>query len=1794
MLTIPGYRTLENIYEDSCSLYYRAGRVNDNLPVVLRILKDGLDCASFTARYRHDLEISCLLHADSIVTPYALENVHGLPVLVLEDFGGIPVKKLISERRLTMDEAVSLAAKAAGILDEIHRKNIIHKNISSSCFIFNRETGQLKISDFSISTALIRETPAVTEVDITGSALAYISPEQTGRMNRSLDYRTDLYSFGVTLYEWFTGRLPFESEDPLELVHCHIAKQPAPPHQIDASVPEAVSAVVMKLLSKAPEDRYQSALGLQADMEECRRHLRETGHIDGFIPGRFDISEKLNITEKLYGRKREIAFLLSAFDRASRGQMEILLVSGYPGVGKSALVNEAGKPIRQRKGYFISGKFDQIRRNIAYSAIVEAFRDLIRQILGEDEQRLKEWREEMLSVLAPNEGIIIDLIPEVKLILGSREPVHELGPLETRNRFNIVFLDFLKIFTRRDHPLVLFLDDLQWADSASLELIELIAADNRTNHFLLIGAYRSNGVDDTHAAMAAMERIRKAGGSIHNIALPPLDIDDISHLIADTLNSAGDEVASLVDAVYRKTEGNPFFTKIFLHSLYDKRILHFTHDAGWRWDTDEINRMEATENVIRLMIDRINSLPEAAREMLKLSSCLGNPFNLEYLVIITGKTMDEILSDMQAVLNAGMVIMQSENSCRFVHDSIQEAAYSLIPDESKPAAHLMIGQALLKGTTEEEFDRRLFVITEQLNAGHGLMERESDRVRLAELNLRAGKKSKSSAAFEESLRYLRTASGMLPENSWDRHFRLTMDIHTERAEAEYLNTNFEAAEELFDIIIARTGDPVGKTRIYEIKIDLYTMQNKFPEAVYVGLKALEMLGVNLLKDPSPSLFIEEINKIRSSVEHTEVRELINRPVLTDPYKAAAMRILLHTWTPAYVGVAELAPLLVAKMTSLSLEHGHTPASSLAYSCYGALLSGVMGDFDSAYEFGTLSRRLMEKFNAVDMKCRIFFNIAVFINHWKKGMRSSLDYLEKGYHDGFRRGDLQFASYSINHYQILSILAGKRLDDVESAFSNLYGRMLKAKQEDAILWFRMFREFVLNLKGRPENKLRLDGHEFSEDDVMHIWIRANNLTTLSGLYIVKAILCYLYGEYPGALDCCLKAREYIKGVTGMALVPVHNFFYSLTLAALYRSAPEAERDSYLEQINKNQESMSVWAENCPENYMCKYLLVDAELAAILNPRTGKAEKTFDEAIKAAAGSENLFDLALANELAAIFRLNNASDKAGRERALYYMTEAYNTYTLWGAYRKAKDIEERYGYLIKSPAVRNTSAETASAPRELLDINTVIKASQAISGEIHLDKLIAKMMGIIIENAGAQKGLLVLEKNDRLYIEASVSVGPDKIEVLQAVPVDNSPDLSEAIVRQVFRTGDNVLLNNASEEGVFIYDPYIVKNRPRSILCTPIRHKDHVMGVLYLENNLAADVFTEDRIELLNVLLAQAAISLDNARLFEERKRSEEELERHRLHLEELVKERTKELEAKTENLKRSEQTLIYLLEDVNEIRADLEKANEKLKELDRLKSMFIASMSHELRTPLNSIIGFTGLVLQGMAGEINEEQRDQLQRVYASAKHLLLLITDVIDISKIEVGEIEVFVEEFSLRDVLKEAVSSLRTQIDEKGLEVEVDVSPEIRLRTDSRRLLQCILNYLSNAVKFTERGSVRIRARRVQGSGVGVQGSEKPAEGRPRAATEDFVEISVTDTGIGIKEEELPKLFNSFVRLDSHLKIITPGTGLGLYLTKKLATEVLGGYVYAESRYGEGSTFVLRIPEELDPFHLKHLSSLE
>ncbi len=1768
MFTISGYKALEKIHEEPCSLYYRAVKIQDNRTVVLKVLKQGLDLSAFTVRCRHDMEISSLLNIRSVVKPCALERHEGLPVMVLEDFGGIAVKRLISQRKFSMDELISLSLKAAGILDELHKKHIIHKNINSSCFIFNAETGQLKISDFGIATELMRDVAEVSGTDIAEGSLAYISPEQTGRMNRCMDYRTDIYSLGVTIYEWFTGRLPFESDDPLELVHCHIAKWPAPPHEVDTSIPVQISRIIMKLLSKSPENRYQSASGLKADMEECCRKSWETGHIEDFQLGRFDIYEKLVIPEKLYGRKQEAGLLLGAFDRASRGRLEIFLVSGDPGIGKSALVNEVRKPITLKKGYFISGKFDQLNRHIAYSAIIQAFRDLMRQLLGESEQRLDKWRMELLQAFGPNSRIIIDMIPEMELIIGSQPPVRELGPIETRNRFNMVFQDFLKVFPRKEQPLALFLDDLQWADSASLELMGLIAMDNETRHFFLIGAYRSNEVNGMHPVMTTINQIREAGITVHNITLPPLDKADINRLVADTLKSSAERSGALAKVLYKKTEGNPFFTKVFLQSLHEEKILSFTHDIGWQWGMDEIGKMDATENVVRLMTQRINSLSDVSREMLKLASCLGNTFNIEYLMIVTGKAGDVVMSEIQAALNAGMILKHTKNTYRFVHDRIQEAAYSLIPDESKQAVHLRIGRLLLDSTAEGELDGRLFVIVGQLNAGDGLMDNDPEKIRLSELNLKAGKKAKASAAFEEALRYFNTAADLLPRNSWDDSFELTLDIYVEKAEAEYLNTNFDSAEYLFDLILARTTDPVKQTRIHELRIDFYTTQNKPLEAVDVGIKALAMLGVRLPKETLPSVFLGEIQMIRESIGKKEIRDLINLPDIADPGKVAAIRILLHTWPSAYVGVPELVPLLVTKMINLSLEHGNAPASSLAYSTYGALLAGVLMEFDSAYEFGLLSRSLMDKFNAIDIKCRIFFNFAVLINHWKNSIRSGLPYLVEGYRDGFRTGDLQFASYSINHHQVLSIFAGEKLDDIEIDFDKLYPLMVKAKQEDAILWFNMFRQFVLNLQGKSEGKLKLRGHYFDEDASLEVWIKANNMTTLSGTYIMKTIVCYLYGDYAGAFDYAMKAEKEIKGVTGMVFVPIHNFFYSLTLAALCKDATKPEQRNYLEQINKNQESMFKWAENSPENYRCKHLLVEAAVSCIVGRDKGKPERYCNLAVTIAADNENLFDEALANELAAKYLLEFGNKRLAGQ----YIAKSINTYKRWGAGRKVEDLMERYGDLIQSPPEHNPTSETGSASHagvsELLDLTTVIKASQAISSEINHDRLIAKMMEIIIENAGAQRGVLLLEKGSRLYIEASVSVDSERVEVLEAVPLDNSPDISEGIIRQVFRTGENVLLNNATEQGPFIYDPYIVQNRPRSILCTPIRHKDKVMGVLYLENNLSTDVFTRDRIELLNILLSQAAISLENARLFQERRQTEAELERHHVHLEDLVKERTMELETKTEELRKSKQTLIYLLEDVNEVRANLEEANEKLKELDRLKSMFIASMSHELRTPLNSIIGFTGIILQGLVGEINYEQKDQLQRVYGSAKHLLALITDVIDISKIEAGKVAVYAEEFTVDQIIGEAVSSLKSVIDNKGLDLELSVPPDIRLNTDRRRLLQCILNYLSNAIKFTENGALRISARQVPGS--------------EKVTAEDCVEISVTDTGIGISDGDLPKLFNSFVRLDSPLKTTIPGTGLGLYLTKKLATEVLGGSVSVESKCGQGSTFALRIPKEL------------
>ncbi|MEH2159367.1 ATP-binding protein, partial [Nostoc sp.] len=988
------YQIIKKIYESANSLVYQAILKPDNQSVILKILKENYPTPSELTRYKQEYEVTRSLNTHGVIKAYDLQRYENSLVIFLEEFGGESLKLLMCNRQFTLKEFLSIAIKITESLEAIHAANIIHKDINPSNIVYNPKTKQLKIIDFGISTRLSRENQTVGNIERLEGTLAYIAPEQTGRMNRGIDYRSDFYSLGATFYELLTNQLPFATTDPIELVHCHIAQQPVPPHEFVETlnstsqlIPKAVSDIVMKLLAKTPEERYQSAWGIKADLETCNDQLQNLGQIDEFCLASHDICDRFIIPEKLYGREEEVTQLLTTFERVSQGSTEIMLVSGYSGIGKTALVNEVHKPILRQRGYFISGKFDQLQRDIPYAAIALAFQDLIRQLLTESEAALQTWKRELLAALNPNAQVIIDVIPELEQIIGKQQPVEQLGATEAQNRFNLFFQRFITVFAQEEHPLVIFLDDLQWADLASLKLIELLITDADSQYLLIIGAYRENEVDATHPLMKTLEQIRKEGVSVKKISLQPLKIEYINQLIADTLSCSIEKSKNLAELVTNKTQGNPFFSNQLLQFLYKEKFFKLELNKNvWYWNIEEIQKVKITDNVVELTIAKINKLDEKTQNILKLAACIGNQFNLEVLSIINNQSQIITARELQPALESGLILPLSNDykiallwdeeeisrdtskisdafipkipediPYKFLHDRVQQAAYALIPETEKKVVHLQVGRLLLKNTKDYELEENIFDIVKQLNEGSELITEQSETDKLVRLNLQAGKKAKASTAYQPSLRYLETGLGFLASNSWNKHYKLTLELHVETLEGLYLNTKYAQVEELAVKVLQEAQNNLDRVKVYEALLLVYYAIFEPQKAIDTALEYLAELGVYISqKDNGSKLenrIIQEQKYLKWLSKGKKIEELVNLPTMVAPDKLVALQILQHIFGATTTTKFALHIEIIFVQLHLLIKYGNAPQAAAVYSFYGALMCGVMRDINSGYQFG---------------------------------------------------------------------------------------------------------------------------------------------------------------------------------------------------------------------------------------------------------------------------------------------------------------------------------------------------------------------------------------------------------------------------------------------------------------------------------------------------------------------------------------------------------------------------------------------------------------------------------------------------------------------------------------------------------------------------------------------------------------------------------------------------------------------------------------------------------------------------
>jgi len=1508
MIALPGIFIQNKIYESSNSLVYRGIR-EDGVGIIVKMLKFDYPSPQELTRYRQEYKIIRSLNLEGVIKAYSQQDYQRTLVIILEDFGGESLEQWMHKRPdifcpMPLATFLGLAIALSDILGRIHAANIIHKDINPGNIVFNLDTGVVKIIDFGIATQFNRTNPTFKNPHVLEGTLAYLSPEQTGRMNRMLDYRTDFYSLGVTFYELLTGQLPFPTQDILELVHCHIAKPPIPVHKLNATIPKPISGIILKLMAKNAEDRYQSAWGIKADLERCAGQLAEMGQINAMSLGLQDVSEQFCIPQKLYGREAETKALLAAFDRVARKEtfgeicqlesgienaqfnVELMLVAGYAGVGKTALVQELYKPITAKHGYFISGKFDQFRRNIPYSAIVDALQKLVQQLLGEPDEQVQQWRSRLLSALGSNGQIIIDVIPEVELIIGKQPPVPEVGAKEAQNRFNRIFQNFVRVFCSKEHPLVIFLDDLQWFDSATLKLIELILLDEQTQYLFLIGAYRDSEVHPTHPLVLTLLELRNQGAVLQEITLAPLTLEPLSQLIAETLGRNIDTVRSLAQLVLRKTEGNPFFVGEFLRMLYSENLLIFNaKQLSWQWDIAKIQAQNITDNVVELLLIQLKKLPNETRRILRLAACVGAEFDLKTLAIICERSPQAIFQGLLAAIQAGLIQPLSEldenllvQDYKFLHDRVQQAAYALIDESQKQVVHLQIGRNLLEKTSPEQRSDRLFEIIDHLNQGLELVTARSERTEIARLNLMAGQKAKAATAYEAAFKYFTTGLKLLNSESWLSEYDLTLALYSEAAEAAYLHGCFDEMEQLVEVVLARAKTAVDKVQAYDSRIQGYLSRGNLKEALKTGSEALKLLGIDLIENPSQADIQRELKSTAALLAQREIKDLINLPKMTAPEPLAAMSILASMRSVAFIALPALWILITCKAVNLSINYGNAIWSSLFYAGYGFVLCGVVQDIEFGYEFGKLALGLAERLNARGNARTLMFS-NVHIIHWKVHFRNTIPMLADAYQNGVETGDFETAGYAAYYVCYNSFFAGEELTQLEQKTAVYSKSIDQIRRESPSNWLAILRQTILNLQDRPENSSRLVSRLHNEEQALSHAIAVKDGTAIQILYLHKVMLCYLFEEHHQAEQTTILARQHFEEVTAITVLPIFCFYHSLALLSLSPDTSNSEKAAWLSCVNTNQEKMQKWAEHAPMNYLHKFYLVEAEKARVLGQFL-EAEEFYERAIAGAAENEYIQEEALAYELAAKHYLARGRSKIAQT----YMKEAHYCYDRWGATAKVKDLETRYPqFFPQSSRAASTSipitAETITNPfHTAFDLAAVMKASQAISREIELKQLLRSLMQTLIENAGAQTGYLILENSGEWSIEAACELNTDEnacaTQVLQSIPI--ADQLPESIIQYVIRTLKPVTLNDATREGAFINEPYIQQNQPQSIFCLPLLNQAKLVGVLYLENRLAARVFTPERSQVLQLLSTQAAIAIENANLYSELRAKESKI------------------------------------------------------------------------------------------------------------------------------------------------------------------------------------------------------------------------------------------------------------------------------------------------------------------------------
>ncbi|MCW8931250.1 MAG: diguanylate cyclase [Gammaproteobacteria bacterium] len=1510
------------LYEGNKNIVFRAIRKSDSKAVIVKTPRDDNPSVAVLSRYYSEYDIlKSLQDLDSVINVYTLTNLNNTIFLVEEDTGDETLSQFLKKETIGIEQAIDIAIQLADVIANLHQRGIVHKDINPGNILWSEKDKKITLIDFGIASLLSQEHHDFQNANQLEGSMAYLSPEQTGRINRLLDYRSDLYSLGITLYQLFTGVLPFSANHSIEMVHAHIARLAVAPHLKNKKIPEAISQIIMKLMNKMADDRYQTATGLKTDLQFCLQKIQNSEPIENFIPGNKDLSPVLQVSQKIYGREQEINILLEAFERISEGEQELCMLSGFSGTGKTALVNELHQRITEKRGNYISAKFDQYQRDVPYYAwryILDAF---VQLLLKEDRSIIEQWQVHLLDALGNIGQVIIDLVPDIELIIGPQEAVPSLSGEQALNRFQYAFGELIHAISTAEQPLVIFIDDWQWADAASINLLKYLVNGRETKHLLMIVAWRDNELKNTHLYSLALDDINQSSAKVNQIHINNLELSDVSQLINDTLHYPPNS-DQLIQLIYEKTLGNAFFLRQFLKKLFQQSLLYLNKEKlCWDWDIDKILESHITDNVVELMSDAIQLFSEATQDSLRLAACIGNTFDVTTLSIISQQAYSDLILALEPALKEGIIkplskyhhhINEHDNKhgndhgknheilYQFIHDRVQQAAYGLIDREKRAQTHYQIAVILLDKFNDDEKNKHIFAIINHINQAEDVLVENQQQDLLVKYNTLAAKKAKAGSAYLPAFNYFTKAIRHLSKNAWTVQTEASSELFLLACETAFLVKQYEAMETWLECYLENNSSILAHADGLEIRLQAYISQNRLNDAVATALNTLKLLGIKIPQKPSTLQVIFNLLKTKYVLSGKTFDDLLALPEMRDPVRLKIMRLLGLTIPPAYWTSQELVALIVFQMVRESIRDGYSPNTGYAFSWWGITLGAILGDIDRGYKFGAFGETIARKFN-LNMQQPVFFK-GWITQQFKQPIQDSIEILSRAYNLSMEKGDHEYASYALNNSIQAKFHSSMELSELLQQMQSAHQDLESFKVGSSLYWHDICWQMALNFKLEGDTPAyELNGDAYSEEINIDKHLVVNDASTLFLLYTSKLMLSIYFKDIPCALKFSRSARKYIKGGAGMYAFVLFHFYESLALLQDLANRPFFEKQKCLWQVRKNLKSLEKWSHYSPKNHLHRFYLVKAECFRV-HHQNDQAAHYYELAIDQANACHFKHDEALCYELAATYYKNKNQTRFSH----LLLRKSFYCYQHWGADAKIKQLQALHPYLeqyfnhpkqleMGKPTYEATTSSSDNSSE--LDLQTLFNSSQAISGLIVLEDLIKTLLVNVIENVGAQRGFLILNRQEQLFVEAQGDIADEKQQVssLQSLPINDAKHLlSIGVVNFVKNSGDFLVLDNAAKSENFSHDPYILKQLPVSVLCVPILNQGNLSGIVYLENNLTEGAFTEDRLELLQLLMAQAAISIENSNIYGQ--------------LEEKVEERTKELDKAYTQLTEANQKL----------------------------------------------------------------------------------------------------------------------------------------------------------------------------------------------------------------------------------------------------------------------------------------------